>query len=70
MAPSVPDHRPARDLSANGSGAQASPASVAADEVDVDQIIERLQWTPRQRLDYLLDMLAFEERARRARCVS
>jgi len=35
-----------------------------------DQIAERLAWTPRQRLDYLLDMLAFEARARRARRVS
>ena len=34
-----------------------------------DQIRERLRWTPQQRLDYLLDMLAFEERARRARRV-
>jgi hypothetical protein len=37
--------------------------------VDVDQIVERLRWTPKQRLDYLLDMLAFEERARHARRV-
>ena len=37
---------------------------------DDDQIAERLRWTPKQRLDYLLDMLAFEERARRARRVS
>ena len=34
---------------------------------DEDQIVERLGWTPKQRLDYLLDMLAFEERARTAR---
>jgi len=34
-----------------------------------DQIAERLAWTPKQRLDYLLDMLDFEERARRARRV-
>jgi transcriptional regulator with XRE-family HTH domain len=33
---------------------------------DRDQIRERLRWTPKQRLDYLLDMLAFEERGRRA----
>ena len=31
-----------------------------------DQIGERLGWTPKQRLQYLLDMLAFEERAHRA----
>jgi hypothetical protein len=36
---------------------------------DSDQIVERLSWTPKQRLDYLLDMLAFEERARRGRRV-
>jgi hypothetical protein len=43
------------------------------DRADDDQIAERLRWTPKQRLDYLLDMLAFEERARRAtatRCCS
>lgn len=36
---------------------------------DRDQIRERLRWTPKQRLDYLLDMLAFEGRARQARRV-
>jgi hypothetical protein len=34
---------------------------------DLDQIAERLAWTPRPRLQYLLDMLAFEERAHAAR---
>lgn len=38
-------------------------------DVDDDQIAERLRWTPRERLQYLLDMLAFEERARSARPV-
>lgn len=38
-------------------------------DVDDDQIAERLSWTPRERLQYLLDMLAFEERARSARPV-
>lgn len=38
--------------------------------VDADQIAERLSWTPKQRLAYLLDMLDFEERAARARRVS
>ena len=37
--------------------------------VERDQIAERLQWTPRERLRYLADMVAFEERARRARVV-
>jgi hypothetical protein len=40
------------------------------DGSDRDQIVERLGWTPRQRLDYLLDMLAFEDRAHRARRVA
>jgi hypothetical protein len=40
------------------------------DHDDNDQIVERLRWTPKQRLDYLLDMLAFEERAQQARRVS
>jgi hypothetical protein len=39
----------------------------APSENDLDQITERLSWTPRVRLQYLLDMLAFEERARSAR---
>ena len=37
------------------------------EDVEIDQIVERLAWTPRERLDYLLDMLAFAERAYRAR---
>ncbi len=49
-------------------GDESSPAFV--DPADDDQIVERLRWTPKQRLEYLLDMLAFEERARRARRVS
>jgi transcriptional regulator with XRE-family HTH domain len=40
------------------------------DDVDRDQIAERLNWTPRERLAYLLDMLAFEARARGARLVA
>ena len=42
----------------------------AREDVDRSQIAERLSWTPRQRLTYLLDMLDFEERARRARPLS
>jgi transcriptional regulator with XRE-family HTH domain len=34
---------------------------------DRDQILERLRWTPRRRLDYLRDMIAFERRAHGAR---
>jgi len=38
-------------------------------DVDLDQIVERLSWTPRQRLQYLLDMLVFEDKAHRAKPV-
>lgn len=31
------------------------------------QLLERLRWSPRERLRYLEDMVAFQERARRAR---
>jgi hypothetical protein len=37
------------------------------DLVEVDQIVERLGWSPAERLQYLVDVLAFEQRARRAR---
>ena len=37
------------------------------DDADRDQIAQRLRWTPKQRLAYLVDMVAFEERAHRAR---
>jgi hypothetical protein len=52
---------------------QADPAGTAtrgAEGSDVDQIAERLSWTPAERLRYLVDMLDFEERAHRARPVS
>jgi hypothetical protein len=52
------------------SGLPAVADSTLTEAVDVDQIVERLRWTPKQRLDYLLDMLDFEERAHRARRVS
>ncbi len=38
--------------------------------VDADQIAERLAWTPKQRLDYLVDILDFEARARLAQRIS
>jgi hypothetical protein len=53
--------------------AQADPSGTpprVAIATDDDQIAERLRWSPKERLDYLLDMLAFEESARRARLVS
>jgi len=37
------------------------------DDSDRDQIVERLGWTPQQRLKYLVDMVAFEARVHRAR---
>ena len=37
--------------------------------VDLDQLAERLRWKPIERLRYLVDMVAFEDRARRARLV-
>ena len=45
------------------------PQIVWASRGDVDrtQIAERLRWTPVERLRYLCDLLAFEERAHRAR---
>jgi transcriptional regulator with XRE-family HTH domain len=48
------------------------PQIVWAERGDVDraQIAERLRWTPAERLQYLRDMLAFEERAHRARPVA
>lgn len=36
-------------------------------QVDRDQLRERLAWSPVERLRYVEDMLAFEERARQAR---
>lgn len=36
---------------------------------DRSQIMQRLRMTPKQRLDLLMDMLAFEERAHRAKRV-
>jgi transcriptional regulator with XRE-family HTH domain len=36
-------------------------------QIDRDQLQERLSWSPAERLQYLIDMVAFEERARRAR---
>jgi hypothetical protein len=39
-------------------------------EHEEGHIAERLSWTPKQRIQYLLDMLAFEERPHRARRLS
>jgi hypothetical protein len=48
---------------------RSSPVGVDEEQADLDQIVERLGWTPSERLQYLLDMLEFEELARRARRV-
>jgi hypothetical protein len=48
---------------------RSSPVGVDEEQTDLDQIVERLGWTPSERLQYLLDMLEFEELARRARRV-
>lgn len=39
-------------------------------QVDLDQLRERLSLTPAERLQYLVDMVAFEERAHRAKRVT
>ena len=48
-------------------GLMLSAALLPASELDASQIAERLRWTPQERLDYLLEMLDFEERAHSAR---
>jgi O-glycosyl hydrolase len=53
----------------NACGVEPRVSLSRAEEPDVAQIRERLAWTPKQRLDYLVDMVAFENRARRAKRV-
>jgi hypothetical protein len=48
-------------------GAKSPERSRSLPSDDDDQILERLSWSPAQRLRYLLDMLEFEERAHKAR---
>ncbi len=43
------------------------PTTAGVEHIDLDQIVERLAWTPAERLRYLLDMLTFEEKARQAK---
>jgi len=53
-------------------GGQEHRGTEGASELSADertQIAERLRWSPSERLRYLLDMLEFEELARRARRV-
>ncbi len=45
------------------------PTATGVADIDLDQIVERLAWTPAERLRYLLDMLMFEEKARQAKPV-
>jgi hypothetical protein len=56
--------QPAYDTSRQ---APLSGGEYGEEDSDRVQIVERLSWTPKQRLAYLVDMIAFEERARRAR---
>ncbi len=51
----------------NACGFEPRVLLVRSIDPDRDQIASRLKLTPKQRLDYLTDMLAFEARARRAR---
>jgi len=51
------------------SSASAPAQQGPREDLEADLIVERLSWTPRERLRYLTDMLEFEERARRARPV-
>jgi len=53
-------------ISPASDGTGGDPETTESSDVDEGQIAERLTWTPRERLQYLLDMLAFEDRARRA----
>lgn len=48
---------------------ESGEPAVDAEATDLDQIVERLGWTPMERLRYLLDMLDFEEKAHRAKSV-
>ena len=58
-----------RILRACGGRLEINLAFEAADaeQDELDQIRERLAWSPRERLRYLTDMVAFEQRAHRAR---
>ena len=68
-AAGLPSHRFRDELATRETGeAPSRPQSAYTD--DMDQIAQCLSWTPRERLQHLLDMLAFEERARRARPVA
>jgi hypothetical protein len=48
---------------------RTASADEPLDDGDRSQISEHLDMTPRERLDRLLDLLAFEERAHQARVV-
>ena len=63
--------RMAADGTSEDRGDERKPINLPREpDVDLDQITERLRWTPRQRLQYLLDMLAFEDKAHRARPIA
>jgi len=54
---------------ARACGLELAVPLVTPEAPDRDQIAERLRCTPKQRLDYLRDMIAFEKRAHRAKRV-
>lgn len=54
-------------MSARAEGQSGEPGSSGLSADERSQIAERLRWSPKERLQYLLDMLAFEDLARRAR---
>lgn len=54
-------------MSARAEAGSRVLGSSGLSEDERSQIAERLRWSPRERLQYLLDMLAFEALARRAR---
>lgn len=61
-----------RSSSVSARGDHSNSWGISAGECDEgerSQISERLRLTPRERLDLLLDLLAFEERAHRARVI-
>ncbi len=53
----------------DASTAHSASPDEAVDDGDRGQISEHLDMTPRERLQRLLDLLAFEERAHHARVV-
>ena len=51
----------------DGLGYELELSTRRSDDADLEQIRQRLRWTPRERLLYLVDMVEFEGRVRSAR---